>query len=260
MLTLSKSDFLEKKSIFLQSRAKASETSDRQRMHSHEHLSDLNSWDIWHESIARRIDDEMSLTASTDRERTRNHWESRRKRDSWDRWRDRKLTRNVFASMCWCKCFEFDRFESKWDRCIKIWRNARLYEIKFAIVSVKSFRRQRAHLKSLQIKWFRLLNEHAKQIVHSEIEFLNVLMFRWRNTRRSERSKRAIDCWLLQDIVDRFWCCNRKTRELECNDWSWDDFCSRYRFAWCCNRREKKFWWDALWKFTYTFWCRDRER
>ena len=69
---------------------------------------------------------------------------SKRKKNKWNRtWRNRKLTRNEFANMYWFKCFEFDRFENKWNRCIKIWRNARLYEIKFAIVFVNDFRKKK---------------------------------------------------------------------------------------------------------------------
>ena len=190
---------------------------------------------------------------SANRSWTRDLWESNRKRDRWDRWRDRKFARNVFASMCWSQCFEFDRFESRWDHRIEVWRNATLYEITIAFV--KNLRRERTHLMSLQVKWTRLFSEHVKQIVHSEIES------RWcRDSRRSERSKRTIDCRLLRDIAHRFECRNRKTWELRCHK-SWRYFCSWYRLSWCCNRRNH--WrsrWCTLRALAHNFWCRNRER
>ena len=113
------SDSLEvKESILSQSRTKRSKISIAL---SHEYLIVLNSWDIWHGSIDRSIDDETFLTMSANRKRSRDSWKSKWKRDEWNRMlRDRKLTRNAFANMCWFKCFEFDRFRNRWDRRMKI--------------------------------------------------------------------------------------------------------------------------------------------
>ena len=223
--------------------------------HSLEYFIVFNFEDIWHDTIDKSINDETLLAMSANKRKTRKcrkkETHRRRKSRNSRRWRANRV---FHRDMCCWKCFEFDRFESKWDRRIEVWRNARLYEIRFAIASVSDFRKRRAHLVSLQIKKTRLFNEHVKQIVHDEVES------RWcRWSRRSERSKRTNDCWFLHEFVCRFECRNRETRELECNDRSWDNFCSRYRFLWCCNRQE---FWRSFGKkcsqwLDYQFrWCR----
>ena len=68
---------------------------------------------------------------------------------------------------------------------------------------------------SLQIKRIRFFNEHANQIVDDEIKFLNVLMFRRKN---SKRNKRTNNVCVFRKFVYRFECRNRKTKKIKCND------------------------------------------
>ena len=234
---------ISRRSILSQNRMKRSETSIA---HSHEYFIVFNSENIWHDSIDKSIDDRTLLTMSANERKTKKCREikTHRRRKSKDsrKWRaNRMFHRDV---CCW-KCFEFDRFESRWDRRIEVWRNARLYEIRFAIASVNDFRKRETHLMSLQIKKIRFFNEHVIQIVHDQIRS------RWcRCSRRSRRNKRANDCWFFQRFAHQFECRNRKTREFECNE-SWDYFCSRYRLSWCCNRRE--FWWEFF-RYRSSWW------
>ena len=199
----------------------------------HEYFIVFNSEDIWHDSIDKSINDRTFLTMSANRKWAREcrEKETHRRKKSRNkakqmRWRASRLFHRDIH--CW-KCFEFDFFESKWDRCIEVWRNATLYKITFVceIAFVKVTRRKRAHLMSLQIKWTRLFNEHANQIVHDEIKSLDVLMFRRRNSRRSRRTSNVC---ILQRFAHQFECRNRETREFRCNDWAWCYFCSRYWF------------------------------
>ena len=104
-----------RRSILFQSKMKRSETSITR---SHEYFIVFNFWDTWRDSIDKSINDETFLTMFANKKRTKNFWKSKKKRNKWNRsWKNRKLTRNVFANMCWLKCFEFDWFESKCDHC-----------------------------------------------------------------------------------------------------------------------------------------------
>ena len=142
-----------------------------------------------------------------------------KKNDKWNRtWRNRKLTRNVFANIYWFKYFEFDWFENKFNHRIKIWRNTILYEITFvceiafAIAFVKIARKKRTHLMSLQIKWIQLFNEYAKQIVHDEIKF------RYKNSKRNRR------------IVEKY-----NFRNDKCAWFDWYNLTKRKLMRFCWN-------------------------
>ena len=240
-----------RKSILSQSRMKRNETPIA---HFHEYLIVFNFWDIWHDSVDRSIRDETLLTMFANRKRARDFWERethRRKSRNSRRWRaSRVFHRDVH---CW-KCFEFDRFESRWNRRIEIWRNARLYEIIVSSIAfVKIAWKQRLVLTCLQIKWTRFFSEHANQIVHSEIKS------RCRDSRRNRRTNKVC---IFQQFAHRFGCRNRKTKEFRRNK-SWNYFCSKYRFLWCCNRQ--RFWNDFersrnSWWLDYNFRWRKRWR
>ena len=246
---------ISKKSIFSQSRMKKSETSIT---HSFEYFIAFNSENIRHDSIDKSINDKTFLTMFANKKWTRKC----RKRNAHRRRKKSKNSRNWYANRlfdrcvhCW-KCFEFDRFENRWNRRIEIWRNARLYRIiVFRIAFVKTAWKQRFVLTWLQIKWFRLFSEYAIQIVHDQIES------RWYKI--SRRNKWASNVCVFQKFAHRFECRNRETWKFRCNDWTWCYFCSEYRLSWCCNRRE--FWRDfakrcAFWTFAYNFWCEHRKK
>ena len=65
----------------------------------------------------------------------------------------------------------------------------------------------------LQAKPIRLPNRYAEPIVRGSIR-------PWcRVSMRGEQSKPAIDCWLLQSIINRFRRRNRETIRFGCDDW-----------------------------------------
>ena len=94
-------DFFEKKSIFSQNKIKRNETSITRF---HKYFIVFNVWNIWRDSIDKSINDETFLTIFANKKRTKNFWKSKKKRNKWNRsWKNRKLTRNVFANIYWFK-------------------------------------------------------------------------------------------------------------------------------------------------------------
>ena len=108
---------ISKKSIFFQNKIKKNETSIT---HFYEYFIVFNFKNIWHDSIDKSINNKTFLTIFANKKQTKNFWKSKNKKEKWNRMKNRKLTRKIFANMYWFKYFEFDRFENKYNYCIKI--------------------------------------------------------------------------------------------------------------------------------------------